>query len=105
MAGPFTVESLSPHRVLSTGEDLPESEKAGQEAPGAGQFETMIIENLRKAGVQNTIKNERLKFDRLESFAGTWIQAAGEYTGLGGRLRPLRRIREDRKTRAMTLLC
>jgi adenine-specific DNA-methyltransferase len=40
----------------------------------------MIIENLRKAGVQNTVKNERLKFDRLESYAGLWIQAAGEYT-------------------------
>jgi len=83
VAGPFTVESLSPHRVLSTDEELPKSEQEGQEAAGAGQFETMIIENLRKAGVQNTIKNERLKFDRLESFAGTWIQAAGEYTESG----------------------
>ncbi|HSY64602.1 MAG TPA: site-specific DNA-methyltransferase [Terriglobales bacterium] len=83
VAGPFTVESLSPYRVLSTDEDLPKSEQAAQEAAGAGQFETMIIENLRKAGVQNTIKNERLKFDRLESFANTWIQAAGEYTESG----------------------
>jgi adenine-specific DNA-methyltransferase len=40
----------------------------------------MIIENLKKAGVQNTFKNERLKFDRLEPYAGTWIHAAGEYT-------------------------
>ena len=47
----------------------------------------MIIENLKKAGVQNTLKNERLKFDRLESFAGTWIHAAGEYTEKGSRTR------------------
>jgi adenine-specific DNA-methyltransferase len=32
-----------------------------------------------KAGVQNTIKNERLKFDRLEVHPGVWIHAEGEY--------------------------
>ena len=40
----------------------------------------MILENLRKAGVQNTKKGERLKFDTLDSFAGSWIHAAGTYT-------------------------
>jgi adenine-specific DNA-methyltransferase len=45
----------------------------------------MIIENLRKAGVQNTKKQERLVFDRLEFFAGTWLHAAGEYTEKGGK--------------------
>jgi adenine-specific DNA-methyltransferase len=44
----------------------------------------MIIDNLRKAGVQNTIKNERLKFDRPESYAGACLQAAGTYTETGG---------------------
>lgn len=79
VTGPFTVESLSPHRVLSTDEDLPSSEsEAGTES--SGQFETMIIENLKKAGVQNTVKNERLKFDRLEPYAGAWLHAEGEYT-------------------------
>ena len=79
VAGPFTVESLSPHRVLSTDEERPASETAGQQAQASG-FERMIIENLRKAGVQNTIKNERLTFDRLEPYAGEYIQAEGEYT-------------------------
>ena len=65
VTGPFTVESLSPHRVLSTDEERPESEVAGQQQPGAGQFEAMILDNLRAAGVQNTVKNERLKFTRL----------------------------------------
>jgi adenine-specific DNA-methyltransferase len=36
-----------------------------------------------KPGVQNTIKNGRLKFDRLEPYANPWIQAAGEYTESG----------------------
>jgi adenine-specific DNA-methyltransferase len=79
VTGPFTAESLSPHRVLSSEEEMPESEREGQDA-GPGQFEPMIVENLRKAGIQNTIKNERLKFDRLDSYAGVWIQASGEYT-------------------------
>jgi adenine-specific DNA-methyltransferase len=79
VSGPFTAESLSPHRVLSTDEERPMSEAKAQKEPSNGQFETMIIDNLKKAGVQNTRKNERLKFDRLEPFAGTWLHAAGEY--------------------------
>jgi adenine-specific DNA-methyltransferase len=80
VTGPFTVESLSPHRVLATDEERPVSEAEGKEQAAAGQFEAMIVENLKKAGVQNTVKKERLKFDRLEPFAGTWLHAAGEYT-------------------------
>ncbi len=87
VSGPFTVESLSPHRVLSADEERPAAERGGIEATGPGQFEAMIIENLRKAGVQNTVKNERLKFDRLEPYAGLWIHASGEYTESGKRKR------------------
>jgi adenine-specific DNA-methyltransferase len=80
VTGPLTVESLSPHRVLPADEERPASEAKGKAEASVGQFEMMIIENLKKAGVQNTIKKERLKFDRLEPFAGTWLHAAGEYT-------------------------
>jgi len=80
VSGAFTVESLSPHRVLATDEERPASEREAQAEPGPGQFETMIIENLRKGGVQNTVKQERLTFDRLESFPGAYIQADGGYT-------------------------
>jgi adenine-specific DNA-methyltransferase len=80
VTGPFTVESLSPHRVLAADEEIPSSRKEAQKESGPGQFEAMILENLKKAGVQNTIKNERLKLDRLEPYAGQWIHAAGEYT-------------------------
>ncbi len=79
VCGPFTVESLSPHRVLAEDEEQPASQRDSQTGGGAGQFETMILDNLRKAGVQNTVKNERLKFERLEPYAGVWIQAAGDY--------------------------
>ncbi|MDP2167275.1 MAG: hypothetical protein Q8J64_02955, partial [Thermodesulfovibrionales bacterium] len=80
VTGPFTVESLSPHRMLSIDENLPASETEGRKADTNGQFTNLIIDNLRKAGVQNTKQKERLKFDRLEPYAGVWIQAVGEYT-------------------------
>jgi len=80
VSGPFTVESLSPHRVLATDEDRPASERNGSHDTDASDFASVIIDNLKKAGIQNTKKSERLKFDTLEPFAGRYIQAAGDYT-------------------------
>jgi adenine-specific DNA-methyltransferase len=82
VTGPFTVESLSPHRTLSEEGDQTHAEAIAQESSN-GQFETMILENLKKAGVQNMVREERLKFDRLEPYAGTWIHAEGDYTENG----------------------
>ncbi len=82
VTGPFTVESLSPHRVLSEEDDQTEAEAKAQKSSN-GQFETTILENLKRAGVQNTVRNERLEFDRLEPYAGTWIHAEGDYTENG----------------------
>jgi adenine-specific DNA-methyltransferase len=79
VSGPFTVESLSPHRVLSTDVERPASEVEAQRDSSASSFENMILSNLRAAGVQNTHKGERLKFTRLDPFAGVWLQAVGEY--------------------------
>jgi adenine-specific DNA-methyltransferase len=88
VTGPFTVESLSPHRVLSTDEERPKTEKDGQnQGAASGGFETLILDNLRVAGVENTKKGERLKFTRLEPYAGTWLQAAGEYQEKDGTAR------------------
>jgi adenine-specific DNA-methyltransferase len=80
VSGPFTVESLSPHRVLAP--DDPAT-AFREDTVNTRDFAGMIIGNLRTSGVQNTIKKERLKFDRLEPFAGTWLHAAGEYTEKG----------------------
>ncbi len=83
VTGPFTVESLSPHRVLSTNEERPASEDEGTQQ-ASDNFEIRIIENLKKAGVQNGKKDERLKFEYLEPYPGSWIQAEGEYIDKDG---------------------
>ena len=84
VSGPFTVESLSPHRVLATDEETPRTETDGAKESTI-DFATMVLDNLKKAGVQNTVKNERLKFDTLEPFAGTWLNATGTSTGADGK--------------------
>jgi adenine-specific DNA-methyltransferase len=78
VSGPFTVESLSPHRIVSGDEESPASETEAQ-TENPSNFTEMILGNLKKAGVQNTVKDQRLKFETLEPFAGTWIHAYGEY--------------------------
>jgi adenine-specific DNA-methyltransferase len=81
VSGPFSVESLSPHRIEREG---PEDDTAPS-APleDATDYVPMVLANLRKAGVQNTVKGERLVFDRLEPWPGVYIQAAGDYTENG----------------------
>ena len=81
VSGPFTVESLSPHRVLTA--DDPAT-PAREDLLNTPDFTQTILANLKSAGVQNTIKNQRLKFDRIEPYAGLWIHAVGEYTEKDG---------------------
>jgi len=80
VCGPFSVESLSPHRVLSTADENQDGTVTEQEGRKQQDFAIMILDNLKKAGVQNTRKGERLTFDRLDPYAGAWLHAAGEYT-------------------------
>jgi len=84
VTGRFTVESLSPHRVLDPDEERPATEVAAEVDPNAEGFVPTVLTNLRKAGVQNTKQGERLTFDTLEPFAGAWVQASGEFTNKEG---------------------
>ena len=82
VSGPFTVESLSPHRVLVDGpEDV--AANAPPLLQDAGRFVTTILDNLRRAGVQNTKRNERLVFTRLDPYPGVFVQGFGEYVEAG----------------------
>jgi len=85
VCGLFSVESLSPHRVLSAAAENQDGTVTEQEARKQQDFVAMILDNLKKAGVQNTKKGERLSFDRLDHYAGVWLHAAGEYTDADGR--------------------
>ncbi|HYD10200.1 MAG TPA: site-specific DNA-methyltransferase, partial [Acidimicrobiales bacterium] len=85
VTGRFTVESLSPHRFLDDERPPPsEAETAAATDADTPTFDQTILDNLRKAGVHNTFKGEEICFDRLDPFAGTWIQAEGEFTDAGG---------------------
>lgn len=78
VAGPFTVESLSPHRSLAfapTTEPIAEREAARD--PSSVSFEDTIRANLAKAGIQNGKRKERLEFEAVEAYAGIYIQALG----------------------------
>lgn len=106
VTGPFTVESLSPHRILPTdaeddalidaltgtdgsrGEAAKPASRLRPKSESAGEtgFHDIIFENLRKAGVQNTKKGEKLEFTSLEvwpnghliQFEGRWLENGKE---------------------------
>jgi adenine-specific DNA-methyltransferase len=83
VAGPFTVESLSPHRVLSE-DALPDAEDV---PASTASFEETVLANLLKAGVQNQVREQRLQFDSLEPYPGEWISARGTFTDTDGETR------------------
>ena len=85
VCGPFSVESLSPHRVLSLADSNANGSVSQKEAHEQQDFVSMILGNLLKAGIQNTKKDERLKFNQLEPFAGRWINATGMFTEADGK--------------------
>ncbi len=80
VAGPFTVESLSPHRTLAVDENdnlIDPLEKAN--AAGERSFEQMILENLKTAGVQQAHKEDRITFTALTAWPGQLVCAEGRY--------------------------
>nr|WP_294512006.1 site-specific DNA-methyltransferase [uncultured Rhodopila sp.] len=102
VTGPFTVESLSPHRVLpideddpailealaaETGEPLPPRHKLRAKADpidASNDFVTAVLDNLAKAGVQNTRKNERLTFATIRPWPGQgYVPAEATYQEAG----------------------
>ncbi|MBE7465618.1 MAG: site-specific DNA-methyltransferase [Planctomycetes bacterium] len=93
VAGPFTVESLSPHRVLTVDEDdrlvdvAQAPRKAAKSAARDGDhdsFVRVILENLKTAGVQQAHKEDKIAFTALAGWPGNYICAEGRYPE-GGR--------------------
>ena len=82
VAGPFTVESLSPHRLLGVDEndeliDNVAEDKLGYD--GKPDFAGMILEHLKTAGVQQAHKDDRITFAALKPWPGHHVCAEGRY--------------------------
>ncbi len=83
VAGPFTVESLSPHRTLTVDEDDNPVDPREQ-APETGDFATMILETLKVAGVQQAHKEDKITFTGVTPWPGRYICAEGRFADGGG---------------------
>ncbi len=82
VAGPFTVESLSPHRVLAVDENDELIDTTVNSKDGHSEerdFVRMILENLKLAGVQQAHKEDKITFTSLTPWPGTLICAEGRY--------------------------
>ena len=83
VTGPFTVESLSPHRILPTDSDNAKTinpKRPNSQTQNETRFLEVIYENLKTAGIQNTRKKERLIFNELQPWANSQrIQFRGDY--------------------------
>jgi adenine-specific DNA-methyltransferase len=91
VAGPFTVESLSPHRVIPSdeyeaGEEVEAAEGARRrrsrlpyEREGETDFSQIVLEHLRTAGVQQAHKEDRITFTSLSPWPGEYVGAQGRF--------------------------
>ena len=85
VAGPFTVESLSPHRVVPADEeelidavDATEGRRTRDAAP-LSDFTQMVIDNLKSAGVHQAAKDDRITFTTIDGWPGGYIAAEGRF--------------------------
>ena len=82
VAGPFTVESLSPHRVLGVDENdelIDGLKEDGTEYSAKQSFPLMVLENLKTAGVQQAHKEDKITFTTLTPWPGDLVCAEGRY--------------------------
>ncbi|WBL64324.1 site-specific DNA-methyltransferase [Thauera sp. WB-2] len=82
VAGPFTVESLSPHRVLGVDENdelIDTLREPGADYAAKQSFPQMILENLKTAGVQQAHKEDRISFTSLTAWPGELVCAEGRF--------------------------
>jgi adenine-specific DNA-methyltransferase len=86
VAGPFTVESLSPHRVIAADEeDMADTLDAASGKRRRGttpptDFATMVLDNMRTAGVHQSQKADSIHFTSLVGWPGHYIAAEGRFT-------------------------
>ena len=82
VAGPFTVESISPHRVLDVDENDELIDNVAEARLGYGEtqdFASVILEHLRTSGVQQAHKEDRIAFSSITPWPGDLVCAEGRY--------------------------
>ncbi len=87
VAGPITVESLSPHRVVPADEeeliDLVDSGEGARrrlhKVMPPTDFAAMVLENLRSAGVHQSEKRDTICFTALSPWPGEYVGAEGRF--------------------------
>ena len=82
VAGPFTVESLSPHRTLTVDENdnsITQGSDEKSENSEVQYFAQMILDNLKTAGVQQAHKEDKINFTSLTPWPGDLVCAEGRY--------------------------
>ena len=82
VAGPFTVESISPHRVLGVDENGNVIDGIAEARNGYGtgyDFGQVILDNLRRSGVQQAHREDRITFASLTPWPGRFVCADGRY--------------------------
>ena len=79
VAGPFTVESISPHRILGVDENDDLIDTVAQARGETQDFTSVILEHLKTAGVQQVHKEDRIAFSSLTPWPGELVCAEGCY--------------------------
>jgi adenine-specific DNA-methyltransferase len=85
VAGPFTVESLSPHRIAADDEreliDHVDAAERRRNRTGAPQvdFSQIIIDYLKSAGIHQSDKSGKIDFETVTPWPGQWIGAEGRF--------------------------
>ena len=87
VAGPFTVESLSPHRVLPASEDelietldAADGARSAADADLAGQdFAAIVIDYLKAEGVKQQARGDRITFESIAPWPGNFVGAAATF--------------------------
>ena len=82
VAGPFTVESLSPHRLLGVDENDELIDNIAEAKLGYGEkqdFAAMILEHLKTSGVQQAHKEDKITFTSTTGWPGRFVCAEGRY--------------------------
>ena len=90
VSGPFTVESLSPHRELGVDENDDLVDQVAESKLGYGRerdFASIVLDNLRAAGVQQAHKEDKIAFSSLTAWPGELVCAEGRFVKEGGRSR------------------